>query len=129
MFNAEDIKRLEAITDYVLRAGPSPTPPPDPRVAEDWNPFPMVRFPLAIGDSRGVPRFDSWTIEAQEPVQTHTGRLDACYRDLYEGHNALEVRWFCPGVGLARHTLIHSIRRFDKQLLHYDLPTTVGTLP
>jgi len=131
VYSAENAEVAEAIARWVIDPEATPAVTPNPRFGSGREWLPMVRFPLVVGDRRGVeiPEFiEGWTLDKQEPIDTSAGRLDGCFRDAHTGHNALEVRWFCPGIGLARHVVAHTMFDFNRHLGSYDMATTADDL-
>jgi len=76
------------------------------RGQNEWQP--EYVFPLEVGaafGAVGTPTPDhgyEWLVEAQETVQVPAGQLEDCYRLVLRTNSGEALRWFCPGVGLAR---------------------------
>jgi hypothetical protein len=76
------------------------------RGQNEWQP--EYVFPLEVGaafGAVGTPTPDhgyEWLVEAQEAVQVPAGQLEDCYRLALRTNSGDALRWFCPGVGLAR---------------------------
>jgi hypothetical protein len=131
VYSAEDAEEAEAIARWIIDPGATPGGTPNPRFGAGRQWLPMVRFPLVVGDQRAIeiPEFiEGWTIGKQEPIDTAAGRLGGCFSDGHTGGNALEVRWFCPGIGLARHAFAHTMFQFNRHLSSYEMAMTVDDL-
>ncbi|MDD3826754.1 MAG: hypothetical protein PHY79_12340 [Anaerolineae bacterium] len=76
------------------------------RGQNEWQP--EYVFPLEVGaafGAVGTPTPDhgyEWFVEAREAVQVPAGQLEDCYRLVLRTNSGEALRWFCPGVGLAR---------------------------